>query len=742
MTQNKKPGQILLITMLVLSIIGIVVVGVIVLARRDILQVGESKKYEQAYNASETRLGSIIEKYGRYEQVLSTIITDYNVCVATTPNIKYDCTFQDNTYTNGTYALKTKVTVENIKDIKGWQIYKDRSFQISLNGYRDIVQFKWSKAAGVDISLIYKDAAGTIKVIKDLFDPSATFTSMLGDNPYNDLTNIHAFNYTVFDATNTQTSMQFKIDNTAGLLATDTPLNLSITPRLKTSLDSVTFDITAVDKTTFPYQLREFTASSFDAADPNTPVAAVTTKLPMVPQIDNLFDYALLTDDALQVKVNPKTCSIYNVTKFTDTDDGVCDADCSLREAISYANANACPTDKILLSTGTYVISRIDTTNNLNTYDDTNSKGDFDIKVPITIQGIGSGSTVIDARGNQGLNPSYPGDKSKDTGSDRVFDIVSGGKLTIDGVTVTGGRIADSGEGVRVQTGGELVMSNSGISGNAGAFKSGYGSYPSVKGGYYYGPQPGSGGIGAGGLATGYDYNGNFLAPAHNGSGFGGANGTYLGGGGGGNIGGGGSGAQTDPVQGGGAGGGSGGGLIIYGKATLSNVSVMNNVGSTGANLQGDTGGGGGGGGSVGIMVYGTLNLSNSVVGGNTAGSGAKEYPCVSTPCNSNGWGGGGGGVGIFVNTGAVAVITSTTIQYNFYGSGGPTIISNNGYGYGIYNMGSTTLTNVQINNPSYLYVYYPGWDDPGTYNSYGVYNAGSIIKTGSTIFPNCTGCP
>src|SRR6187431_930620 len=78
------------------------------------------------------------------------------------------------------------------------------------------------------------------------------------------------------------------------------------------------------------------------------------------------------------------------VTKTADTADGACDADCSLREAITAANV-AAGADVITLPAGTYTLT-ITGTN-----EDANANGDLDITTAITINGGGSGSTVIQA---------------------------------------------------------------------------------------------------------------------------------------------------------------------------------------------------------------------------------------------------------------------------------------------------------------------------------------------------------
>ncbi len=112
------------------------------------------------------------------------------------------------------------------------------------------------------------------------------------------------------------------------------------------------------------------------------------------------------------------------VTKTADTNDGVCDSDCSLREAISAANANPGP-DIITLPAGTYQLTLA---NASGTNEDNNATGDLDVKDSLTINGVGSGSTIIQA-GTNNTN-----------GIDKVFALnpicTSPINVTIDGVTV------------------------------------------------------------------------------------------------------------------------------------------------------------------------------------------------------------------------------------------------------------------------------------------------------------------
>ena len=167
------------------------------------------------------------------------------------------------------------------------------------------------------------------------------------------------------------------------------------------------------------------------------------------------------------------SAATFTVTKTADTNDGVCNADCSLREAISAANANP-GADTITIPAGTYLLTLA---NAGGTNEDNNATGDLDILDSLTINGAGSGSTIIEA----GTNTS--------NGIDKVFAInpicTSGFDVTITGVTVRFGRnsqpagAADfsfTGGGIdwcAAGSGGTFTLSNSVVSDNTNV--NGYG---------------------------------------------------------------------------------------------------------------------------------------------------------------------------------------------------------------------------------------------------------------------------
>ena len=141
------------------------------------------------------------------------------------------------------------------------------------------------------------------------------------------------------------------------------------------------------------------------------------------------------------------------VTKATDSSDGTCDADCSLREAIVAANTSPGPDRVILGTTLTYTLSvgGADPSGVL-----VPGSGDLDILDALTIDG--NGSTV-----NGG-------------GIDRVFEIQGVFTVTINNLSVVNGVATgpvSPGGGIYVGAGTTLVLDASTVAGNSTALETG-----------------------------------------------------------------------------------------------------------------------------------------------------------------------------------------------------------------------------------------------------------------------------
>ena len=172
--------------------------------------------------------------------------------------------------------------------------------------------------------------------------------------------------------------------------------------------------------------------------------------------------------------------AVLNVTKPADTLDGVCDSDCSLREAVVAANARN-GRDVIVLPPGFYRLSRA------GAGEDHAATGDLDVRYPLTVIGAGADKTVIDGGG-----------------LDRVFDAL-GASLELLGVAVQGGRVAGWGGGIRST--GELGVYQTLVRGNAAVGETGEGGGIWVEGDLVMHESTvaenlAQGGIGGGGILT------------------------------------------------------------------------------------------------------------------------------------------------------------------------------------------------------------------------------------------------
>lgn len=129
------------------------------------------------------------------------------------------------------------------------------------------------------------------------------------------------------------------------------------------------------------------------------------------------------------------------VSKTSDSQDGTCNSDCSLREAVIKANGSNDP-QLIRLGSGTYSLSLpapIDEGQILD--EDANAHGDLDITRSLTIRGAGADKTIIDGGA-----------------LDRLFEVLPGAHLTLSHLTLRNGRHSDDGGAIRNQ--GELQVND------------------------------------------------------------------------------------------------------------------------------------------------------------------------------------------------------------------------------------------------------------------------------------------
>jgi hypothetical protein len=288
---NKLSAQALVITLLVLSIISIVVTGVVVVSRRDINQVVNNEKYERLFNESESKVRETVQTYG-----ITSIPATCSAPAILPGSSSYSCGTTNLT----TDQLNSRVDL-NIVDKKSFEdfsVSKDRTLDVALNGYSGEIQVRWNKLLAMEFAIIYTDAGGNIQTIRDVYDMANVYNSLIGDDPNSDTGNIHDINFQILDSGAISTTTKFTISATNGISLGST-LSLRITPRSKTASDIVSLTVKASDESSFPFQVREFISNSLDPADTGSPLASVVAKVPLNPQIDDIFDYTLLVNGNL-----------------------------------------------------------------------------------------------------------------------------------------------------------------------------------------------------------------------------------------------------------------------------------------------------------------------------------------------------------------------------------------------------------------------------------------------------------
>jgi CSLREA domain-containing protein len=282
----------------------------------------------------------------------------------------------------------------------------------------------------------------------------------------------------------------------------------------------------------------------------------------------------------------PAQAATFTVSKTADTADGSCDADCSLREAISAANETA-EADTIVVPAGTYMLSLAGAGEGLN------ATGDLDILEPVTISGAGASTTIIDGNGSVLM--------------DRVLDVGATAPTTMSGVTIQNGISPQDGGGIRGSAG--LTLAEVIVRANTST-------------------------TGGGGIATGADLTLTDVTVSGNASGTGGGGIAVSG-----NT------VVTRTTFDGNATGTGGGGIASSGTLTLTNATLngndaatggggiatgalstttVNNVTINGNTADQDASGSGNGGG---VSAGGTFTMANTIVAGNNDASPDGEAP-------------------------------------------------------------------------------------------------------------------
>lgn len=288
------PAQILVITLLILGVITIAVLSIISILNRDSSQVVSNKKFEILNNAAEVLVTNAVKAHNTSPTLtdLASFIPTCSFSSLVQSKLTYNC--QDNSNILSPIAVTSSLIVEDQRDITNKEIKSDQALAINILNYRGEVRIEWTGNFALELNMILRSPTGEWLNVNDVFDTQGVLSSLTSDNPFIDPSNIHDFLFTDPN-TPSPNDLQFEINATLSSLGygSYTPQLLVITPRNKETATTLV-SVTGLG-TGFPNQIRQFTAVSFDNTDNSSPTAQVKSEILLQPQIDSIFDYALLT---------------------------------------------------------------------------------------------------------------------------------------------------------------------------------------------------------------------------------------------------------------------------------------------------------------------------------------------------------------------------------------------------------------------------------------------------------------
>ncbi|MFQ5492623.1 MAG: hypothetical protein ACE5DX_00470 [Candidatus Dojkabacteria bacterium] len=298
--KEQLKGQILVIVLLVLSILGIFVVAVATNTRRDVIERIQNEQYEQYYSLTEKRMLQVVQQV----QISSSIDGLEDVFGECEPGSgilnEYICEFADKPEDDSLDTALVRVTIQDDNNIEKLPVEKDQTFKISLDdgsarGYLGLVEMQWTGAdVAWVITLDYRNPnTGEYKVIKDVYDKSGVY--------YQPVTT-HAFTFndlvqgsqTLPPSNNTG----FRIDSVTGLPAGFEALSLRLKPIIESG--ELLTELSINGGTGFPPQVREIIGEGISNEESLTgdesPAAILEIQLPLHAAPAEILDYVLRSE--------------------------------------------------------------------------------------------------------------------------------------------------------------------------------------------------------------------------------------------------------------------------------------------------------------------------------------------------------------------------------------------------------------------------------------------------------------
>jgi len=276
-------AQILVLTLLALFIISIIAVAIFNIASRDVRQTVQNREYTRLQNISENRVLELAAVYSNGATAISGIASQTAQLTCTqTGTTQYTCIKADGTSVSS-------IILEDTNTMSNYGLDKDEYFELNLAGYTDSVYFSFTGTTALEFGLITQvTSTQAYKYYGDVFDINSILANSGGD-PFTEPSNNHFFSFV-----NNGTFYSFNL--AAALPAGETTQRLRITVR-KPQSGGIGLNLsTDVGSPNFA---RKITASTYDQATATGVVAKVSATVPIAPQALSIFDYALLTDGAV-----------------------------------------------------------------------------------------------------------------------------------------------------------------------------------------------------------------------------------------------------------------------------------------------------------------------------------------------------------------------------------------------------------------------------------------------------------
>ncbi len=286
---KKRSGQILVITLLTLTIVGVLVTTIVLVTRRDFSQSANTEKYERLYNVADNNLQNLLADYAIPSANLTQLTSEG--CVPIVPPNYYSCEYE--AQESGTsFTSLTTVFVENKKSIDDYVLKKDTALILDVNSYLNGFNFDWDKDnVALEIVVVYSNNLpnGRLNMVRDIYDRNTTkvissqtqpgfvnaFPFVQGvSNP------ARSFYLDVSDVFNNPSTIPGFINGNPFI-----PLYLAVIPRTQNLNEEITITITPDNPSSLRNQTREFRALGEDMADPEGPKASLIAKVPLLPEV-------------------------------------------------------------------------------------------------------------------------------------------------------------------------------------------------------------------------------------------------------------------------------------------------------------------------------------------------------------------------------------------------------------------------------------------------------------------------